>query len=88
MTSEKSRERAAASRNSPLGQCQDDLIQCEVRFLAVERKDLLGALLQWRNASTAWHRFANPVLAKALAAVRDLPVGKRTAGIDEQGKAL
>jgi hypothetical protein len=66
VTSEKSGERAGASRNSPLVQCQDDLIQCEVWWLAVERKDLLGLLLQWRSASAARHRFASPVLAKAL----------------------
>src|SRR5215469_6267996 len=66
VTSEKSGERAAASSNSPLVQCQDDLIQCEVRLLAVERKDLLGVLLQWRSASAARHRFASPVLAKPL----------------------
>jgi len=47
-------------------QCQDDLIQCEVWSLAVERKDLLGVLLQWRSASAARHRFARAVLAKAL----------------------
>ena len=47
-------------------QCQDDLIQCEVRSLAVERKDPLGILLQWRRASAARHRFARAVLAKAL----------------------
>src|SRR5215472_19214436 len=66
VTSEKSGQRAAASSNSPLVQCQDDLIQCEVRLLAVERKDLLGVLLQWRSASAARHRFASPVLAKPL----------------------
>src|SRR5262249_555008 len=66
VTSKKSGERTAASRNSPLVQCQDDLIQCEVWSLAVERKDLLGVLLQWRSASAARHRFASPVLAKAL----------------------
>jgi hypothetical protein len=53
MTSEKSGERAAASRNFALAQCQNDLIQREVRFLPVERKDLLGVLLQWRSASAA-----------------------------------
>ena len=66
VTREKSGERAAASGDSPLVQHQNDLIQCEVWSLAVERKDLPGVLLQWRSASTAWHRFASPVLAKTL----------------------
>jgi hypothetical protein len=66
MTSEKSGERATASRNSPLVQRQDDLIQCEVWSLTVERKDLLGVLLQWRSTSALRHWFASPVLAKAL----------------------
>jgi hypothetical protein len=66
VTSEKSGERAPASWNSPLAQHQDDLIQCEVWSLAVERKDLLGVLLQWRSASPARHRFESPVLAKPL----------------------
>jgi hypothetical protein len=66
MTSEKSGERAAASRNSPLVQYQDNLIQYEVWSLAVECKDLLGVLLQRRSASAARHRFASPVLAKTL----------------------
>ena len=66
MTSEKSGERAAACRNSPLVQRQDDLIQREVRLLAVEGKDLMGVLLQRRSASTARHRFASAILAKAL----------------------
>jgi hypothetical protein len=47
-------------------QYQDNLIQYEVWSLAVERKDLLGVLLQWRSASAARHRFASAVLAKAL----------------------
>ena len=66
VASEKSRERAAASRNSPFVQRQDDLIQCQVWSVTVERKDLLGVLLQWRSASAARRRFASRVLAKAL----------------------
>ena len=66
VTSEKSGERAAASRNSPLVQRYDDLIECEVWSLTVERKDLLRVLLQRRSTSAARHRFASAVLTKPL----------------------
>ena len=66
VTSEKSGERAAASRNSPLVQRYDDLIECEVWSLTVERKDLLRVLLQWRSTSATRHRFTGAILAKPL----------------------
>jgi hypothetical protein len=66
MASEKSRERAAASWNSPLTQRQNELIQREVRPLADESEDPLRVLLQWRNTPSARHRLGSPVVAKAL----------------------
>jgi hypothetical protein len=67
LTIEKTRQRAAASRHSPLAQCQDDLIEREVRSIFDEGKDLLGMLLLQRGrASPAPHGFTSPVLAKAM----------------------
>jgi hypothetical protein len=66
VTSTETRERAAATRNPPPVQRQDDLIQREVWSLTDEHKDLLGVLLQRRSASSARHQFASPILVKTL----------------------
>src|SRR5262249_37431326 len=59
VASEKSRERAAAFRNSPFVQRQDDLIQCDVWSLQVERKGLLGVCLlmaKWFRRAASVHK--------------------------------
>jgi hypothetical protein len=42
---------------------QSSSVGASSRFV---REDLVGVLLQWRSASAARHRFASPVLVKAL----------------------
>src|SRR6516225_522394 len=66
MASEESRQRTAASWNSPLAKHRNHLVQREVRLPADEGEDLPRMLLQGRSAPSAGHRFASPIFVEAL----------------------
>jgi hypothetical protein len=64
VTSEKSRERAATSWDSSLVHRRNHLGKRKIRLFADEVKNLLGILLQLRNASPAIHGLRSSVFAK------------------------
>src|SRR6516225_390492 len=66
VTSEESRECAAASWDSPLVQRGNDLPQREVLLLTEESEDLFRVLLQWRRTPSTAHWLGSSVVAKAL----------------------